>query len=403
MSPRHRSRSSHTRTGTAVAPVLRGVAVAACLAVLPGVAGAAPTDRAQSIGSLQERARKIASELEQLDERTNTLDERYNSAMAELDTLREQLAANQSDVDAARKELDATRKRAQNFAVNAYVSGDDSNVGSLVGVADDAIDASRRRTYLASQYGESADVIDGLVASQKDLADREAGLESASAVIDGKVAELDRSRAAIEATIAERKQLQASVEGELAEALAAEQERQRREAEAKARAEAEAAAARAAAARRPQAVAVQPARAGGSGGVTAAAVPSVTAAPATRNLVPPPSDAPAAVQLALAQQGDPYKWAADGPDSFDCSGLVMFAYRAANLSLPHSSRALRSMTRSLSADELQPGDLVFGGSPVHHVGIYIGNGQMVHAPHSGDVVKVSSMYSTSKPVTFGRL
>ena len=96
-------------------------------------------------------------------------------------------------------------------------------------------------------------------------------------------------------------------------------------------------------------------------------------------------------------------WAASGPDSFDCSGLIMFAYKAAGVSLPHSSRALRGMTERISVDELQPGDLVFGGSPVHHVGMYIGNGQMVHAPHSGDVVRVASIYSTSKPVSFGRL
>jgi cell wall-associated NlpC family hydrolase len=61
------------------------------------------------------------------------------------------------------------------------------------------------------------------------------------------------------------------------------------------------------------------------------------------------------------------------------------------------------MTRRISAAQLQPGDLVFGGSPVHHVGIYIGDGMMIHAPHTGDVVRVASMYSTSKPVQFGRL
>ncbi len=105
----------------------------------------------------------------------------------------------------------------------------------------------------------------------------------------------------------------------------------------------------------------------------------------------------------MAQQGDPYRWAASGPDSVDCSGIVMYAYASAGRSLPHSSRALRAMTRSISVDELQPGDLVFGGSPVHHVGIYIGGGQMVHAPHSGDVVRVAGIYSTSKPVSFGRL
>lgn len=106
--------------------------------------------------------------------------------------------------------------------------------------------------------------------------------------------------------------------------------------------------------------------------------------------------------LAKVKKGQ-YVRGRSGPNSFDCSGLVMFAYAAAGRSLPHSSRALRSMTQRLSVDELQPGDLVFGGSPVHHVGIYIGNGQMVHAPNSGEVVKVESMYSTSKPVSFGRL
>jgi cell wall-associated NlpC family hydrolase len=61
------------------------------------------------------------------------------------------------------------------------------------------------------------------------------------------------------------------------------------------------------------------------------------------------------------------------------------------------------MTRRITADELQPGDLVFGGSPVHHVGLYIGGGMMIHAPRTGDVIRIASIYSTSKPVSFGRL
>ena len=98
-----------------------------------------------------------------------------------------------------------------------------------------------------------------------------------------------------------------------------------------------------------------------------------------------------AVDTALAQRGKPYVWAAAGPDSFDCSGLMQYAYAAAGISLPHSSRMQSQMGQPVSRDQLQPGDLVFFYSPVSHVGMYIGNGQMVHAPTSGDVVKISSI------------
>jgi len=98
-----------------------------------------------------------------------------------------------------------------------------------------------------------------------------------------------------------------------------------------------------------------------------------------------------AVDTALAQRGKPYIWAAAGPNSFDCSGLMAYAYAAAGIALPHSSSMQSTMGQSISRDELQPGDLIFFYSPVSHVGMYIGNGQMVHAPTSGDVVKIASI------------
>jgi len=98
-----------------------------------------------------------------------------------------------------------------------------------------------------------------------------------------------------------------------------------------------------------------------------------------------------AVDTAMAQRGTPYVWAAAGPGSFDCSGLVLFAYKAAGVNLPHSSLQQSQMGQAVSRANLQPGDLIFFYSPVSHVGIYIGNGQMVHAPTSGDVVKVASI------------
>jgi cell wall-associated NlpC family hydrolase len=100
-----------------------------------------------------------------------------------------------------------------------------------------------------------------------------------------------------------------------------------------------------------------------------------------------------AIDTALAQRGKPYLWAASGPRAFDCSGLTSYAFAAAGIKLPHSSRMQSQMGTAVSRDQLQPGDLVFFYSPVSHVGIYIGNGQMVHAPTSGDVVKVAPLMS----------
>jgi cell wall-associated NlpC family hydrolase len=97
-----------------------------------------------------------------------------------------------------------------------------------------------------------------------------------------------------------------------------------------------------------------------------------------------------AVNTAMAQLGKPYGWGAAGPNSFDCSGLTSFAYRAAAVTLPRTTGAQAGAGAPVARAALVPGDLVFfyGGS---HVGIYIGNNQVIHAPTAGDVVKVTNM------------
>ena len=108
---------------------------------------------------------------------------------------------------------------------------------------------------------------------------------------------------------------------------------------------------------------------------------------------PPSSSGQRAVQAALSMRGTPYRWGGQSPGGFDCSGLVLWAYaQAGRGGLPHSSRMQVAMGRRISVGELVPGDLVAYGSPVHHIGIYIGGGQYVHAPRTGDVVKVASIY-----------
>jgi cell wall-associated NlpC family hydrolase len=101
-----------------------------------------------------------------------------------------------------------------------------------------------------------------------------------------------------------------------------------------------------------------------------------------------------ALDYARAQLGKPYQWGGAGPNSFDCSGLAMMAWGAAGVSLPHLAQGQYAVTRRVPLTDLKPGDLVFFGTPsdVHHVGIYVSNGNMIEAPQTGDVVKYSSIY-----------
>ncbi len=103
----------------------------------------------------------------------------------------------------------------------------------------------------------------------------------------------------------------------------------------------------------------------------------------------PNSRAAAAVSYAYEKLGSPYAWGATGPDAFDCSGLTQAAYRAAGISLPRTTYAQIDAGRRVSRSELAPGDLVFFYSGISHVGLYVGNGQMVHAPSPSAPVRVA--------------
>jgi cell wall-associated NlpC family hydrolase len=107
--------------------------------------------------------------------------------------------------------------------------------------------------------------------------------------------------------------------------------------------------------------------------------------------VPASGRAKVAIAAALDQLGDPYVWGADGPSSFDCSGLTMYAWGKAGVSLSHSSKAQASEGRRVSKSELMPGDLVFFYSPISHVGIYLGKGRIVDAPRPGKNVRITSL------------
>jgi cell wall-associated NlpC family hydrolase len=133
---------------------------------------------------------------------------------------------------------------------------------------------------------------------------------------------------------------------------------------------------------------------GGGGGTVAVAAPAKA----------PTKAASVAIKTALAQRGKPYAWGATGPRSFDCSGLTVYSFRRAGIHLPRTSRMQATVGRPVSKAHLRPGDLVFFYRPIGHVGIYIGNGQIVHSPTRGDVVKVTKLsymwgYTTARRVT----
>jgi cell wall-associated NlpC family hydrolase len=133
--------------------------------------------------------------------------------------------------------------------------------------------------------------------------------------------------------------------------------------------------------------AVQPVAARATAPAPAAVAP-VPAVPPVK-IAPPPSTGARALAAALTAKGTPYVWGGTRPGGFDCSGLMLWSFKKAGLSLPRTAAAQSVVGQPVSLANLQPGDLVFFYSPVSHVGIYVGNGQVLNAPQTGDVVKLS--------------
>jgi cell wall-associated NlpC family hydrolase len=122
-----------------------------------------------------------------------------------------------------------------------------------------------------------------------------------------------------------------------------------------------------------------------------AATPFTTVANKTALATSPAALRKAAMSKALAQLGKPYRYGAVGPNAFDCSGLVKYSFAKTGRALPRTSRAMASAGVPVKKADLQPGDLVFFYQPISHVGIYIGNGKIVHASRTGQPVKISDM------------
>ena len=364
-------------------------AVVVIAAVLAGLTlfASTPASGQSPIDDKREEARQVAARLDELTARYSRLSDRANEAEAELTEVQERIGQAQARLDATVAERDQRRTELQSYAVGAYLGGPDNSALSVAVESSDEREMPVRLGYLDTVTGNRAQLIDQLKATEQDVEDRMVDLEENRAAAEALVAEIDQAAADAQQAIDEQEQLQSQIDAELAGLI-----EEQRAAEAAARQAALDAAAQAA----PQAPA--PDGGGDTGGGTGGGTPAPAPTPA-----PPAAGASGAVAAAMSMQGVRYQWGGASPETgFDCSGLMMWAWGRAGRSLPHSSAAQYSATRRISAGDLQPGDLVFYGSPIHHVGMYIGGGQIVDALNSGTPVGVRSIGYPGTVSGYGR-
>jgi peptidoglycan DL-endopeptidase CwlO len=350
------------------------VALALAVLAVPTIAGSAPAAASpqDDLAAKQAEAAQLATDIAANGERISILDEQFNQTQLEIDQARQGIQETQVRLDAAEQRTQELRDRLAGRAAALYI-------GAANGTPADALDAndvselSSRSKYGSAAADEDNSLIDELAAAKKELERTRTEFEKAKAKAEEQAAGLEQTRTELLAAQDRQQQLLVSAQGEI-QTLVNQIELQRRAAEE--------ARARAAALERAQ----QAARSASNGSAGSRGTGSVIALPA------PNGRGQVAVNTAMAQLGKPYRYAAAGPSSFDCSGLTMFAWAAAGVRLPHSSAAQYASLPHVPQDQLVPGDLVFYGRPIHHVGIYIGGGQYVHAPHTGDVVKVASAF-----------
>ncbi|RDI73677.1 NlpC/P60 family [Gaiella occulta] len=376
---------------------LAAVALAGVLAALLGAAGASANP---SIREKRAQAQAILQQVQELDGEVGAAAERWNGANYRLGQLSRDLRSARADLLRAQEGVKVSQARIGARLRELYVNGEPASaVEVLLGAKSlteivDVLDAKNR---IASQDSRIAR---DLRSYRERVALRRQQLAKARAQQAEIVRRRAAEKAAIESKLAERKRLLASVQGEVRRLLAQERVRQaelRRQAEIRL---AQEQAAAAAAAR--QAAAAQ-ARANAEAGANevapqaaADAVPpgGAAAAPDAQIPAPPPADAGKGAQVvAIAMQylGVKYVWGAASPSvGFDCSGLTMYVFNQVGVSLPHYAAAQYAMGVPVSKADLQPGDLVFFRG-LGHMGIYIGGGNMIHAPHTGDVVKITPL------------
>jgi cell wall-associated NlpC family hydrolase len=379
------------------------ILLASCLITSAASAASAPDKQAQ--------AQQLAQQLDAQGRQISILDEQFNQARLKSDQLDQEVADINARLVASDRQLAAARQRLGLTSVDAYVhSGSAPLLAALIHAKGS--DLGVRRTYIDAALSGQRRALAGFEAARARLLALRDQLRATQRSVRANANAIDANRRAADGAIAAQQQTATKAQGDMAPLVAAAAAQQAAAQEQRMRARFLTAAPPAATAAKPTPTTVAPpkkltpttAAPSGSGSVhTTTTVSHPTSPPTTAKPAPAPSGpsgtpppvssgAATAVSTAKAQLGKPYVYGGAGPDSFDCSGLTMYAWHAAGVSLPHSAEMQRESIPAVAISQLQPGDLVFFGSPAYHVGIYVGSGQMIDAPHTGANVEYDSIY-----------
>jgi peptidoglycan DL-endopeptidase CwlO len=349
--------------------------ITALFVALLGVVAAPGVSVADPIGDKQAEAKQLEAQINTNAEKLSGLNEQMHSTQNELDKANADIAAADALVAAAKSKTKELRAEVARRAAAVYTqSGSNSGVEELD--AQNAQDLSSKQKYSSLAAQRDNEIVVALAKAKEQVILRKADAESARQVAQGKQDDLQAQKTKLDAGQAQLEQLSAKANGELKTLVdQAEAERKAREtAAAKAQYDAQLAAAAAA----------QPAQGTDNGGGGDYTYGGAGATP------PPTSGGVSAVlAYAYAQLGKPYCYAGVGPSCYDCSGLTMMAWAQAGVSMSHGSYDQLASFPRVSMDQLQPGDLVYWDG---HVGIYVGNGSVLHAPHSGTVVQITPIW-----------
>jgi peptidoglycan DL-endopeptidase CwlO len=363
---RHR-RSGVKRPGMrqAVALVLATTAVA----TLVFASSSATAD--PSISSKRQQAQAVLTQVQDLDSQLSHAIESYNLANIQLSQIDADLKANGRHLVIARESLGVAQTHIAKRLRALYINGDSGGAVEVILGAKSLDDLLGRLDMAQRVGGQDSRVLAEVRQFRTEVQTRRQKLRSDRARQAQVVSERASQKQWIEGKLAERRQLLSSIQGEIKRMEAAEA---RRQAALEAQARARLAATRAEASQ-PQALQYS--------------APSDSAS--TYSTPVAPSQYGGAVGIAMQYLGTPYVWGGASPSGFDCSGFAMYVYGQMGVSLPHNAAMqYNTVGTYVPRDQLEPGDLVFFDG-LGHMGIYIGGGQFIHAPHTGDVVKISSL------------